>query len=84
MTGQPLRHFLLIFNHERGELLVEPRPFETAKPALEAYANAERQYDRESSVEVVLIGSDSLETIRRTHANFFAGKTAAEKLLSRI
>jgi len=30
---------------------------------------------------VVLIGSDSLDTVRRTHANCFAGTDAVERLL---
>jgi hypothetical protein len=30
---------------------------------------------------VVLIGSDSLDTVRRTHANYFDGTAALERLL---
>jgi hypothetical protein len=31
----------------------------------------------DSNLEIVLIGSDSLDTIRSTHGNYFDGKRAA-------
>src|SRR5690625_3280642 len=33
-------------------------------------------------IEVVLIGSDSLETVRRTHANYFEAKVSTSKYLA--
>jgi hypothetical protein len=39
--------------------------------ALAAYADAEQRFRDDSNVEVVLLGSDSLETIHRTHSSYF-------------
>lgn len=39
--------------------------------ALDAYASAEAQYRDDSNIEVVLLGSDSLETLERTHSSYF-------------
>jgi hypothetical protein len=39
--------------------------------AADAYASFERRYRYEDGYEVVLIGADSTETIKRTHAHYF-------------
>ena len=49
--------------------------------ALSAYDAAERHFAEQAHIEVVLIGSDSLDTVRRTHANYFGGTAALERLL---
>jgi hypothetical protein len=43
---------------------------DTARAA-ETYASFERRYRYEDGYEVVLIGADSTETIKRTHAHYF-------------
>jgi hypothetical protein len=78
---QRLRHYLLVFDHIRGQLIDE-REFDNAPAALAAYSAAERKYDSESRIEVVLIGSDSRDTVRRTHANYFDGSVALERYLT--
>jgi hypothetical protein len=40
----------------------------------------EREYEGRVDMEIVLIGSDSLETVQRTHANYFS-RPAASKYL---
>lgn len=45
----------------------------TLEGALEAYAAKEVEHRDDRSVEIVLIGSDSIETVRLTHANYFDG-----------
>lgn len=65
-----LRHFLLVFDHGEGRL-IENRQFTRAQDALTAYAATERSYTREQNVEVVLVGADSLHTVKCTHANYF-------------
>jgi len=67
-----LRHFLLVFDHDKGEL-IQNREFKSPSQALTAYSATERSYTRDQNVEVVLIGADSLATVRRTHANYFPG-----------
>jgi len=77
-----LSQFLIVFNHERGELHQDVTVFADAAEALRAYVAAERHFADQEHVEVVLIGSDSLDTVRRTHANYFDGTAALERLLS--
>ncbi len=80
-----IQHFLLVFDHDRGELL-EQVPFGTdAKAALAAYSRREREHvGRSDAIEIVLIGSDSIETVRLTHANYFDGTVAVSKYLAGI
>ncbi len=81
-----LVHFLLIFDHDKGELLVT-QEFTDSAEALVAYADAERKVELEHSdalIEVVLIGSDSIETIMRTHANYFDGTVSVSEYLAGI
>lgn len=80
MTGS-LNHFLLVFDHQAGEL-VDLKEFGTdVKTAMAEYSRLEREHMEDSSdaIEIVLIGSDSLETVKVTHANYFNGTVAASK-----
>ncbi len=77
---QRLRHFLLIFDHKKGALLRPPQEFEDAQEAIAAYSRTEREYEGREDMEIVLIGSDSLATVKRTHANYFAGDVASKYL----
>jgi len=80
-TITELSQFLIVFNHERGALHQDVTVFVDPAEALRAYDAAERHFDEQAHVEVVLIGSDSLDTVRRTHANYFDGTAALERLL---
>lgn len=82
-TSQPLKHFLLIFDHAAGKLLSHVE-FDEVEAALDAYEGAEASYDSSSNIEVVLVGSDSFETVRETHANYFDGTAALAKALVTI
>jgi hypothetical protein len=64
-------HYLLIYDLRAGRLL-ETRAFESADEASAAYSKAERQHLDQPDIEIVLIGADSLDTIRRTHGHYFA------------
>jgi hypothetical protein len=82
--GVPLIHFLIVFDHDEATLLRTER-FEDSDLALEAYAAEERRVEEEHEgrrIEVVLIGSDSLDTIKRTHANYFDGTVAVSEYLA--
>ena len=67
----PMRYFLIVYDRRRGELFGLPQEFEDDVLAREAYANTEREYRHDSNIEVVLIGADSLETVKQTHSNYF-------------
>lgn len=74
-----IKHFLLVFDHDAGKL-VETVAFGTdGDRAIEAYASKESEFKGQRGVEIVLIGSDSLETVRLTHANYFDGSAKVSK-----
>lgn len=79
----PLVHYLLVFDHDAGEL-IEEKFFEDADEAVAAYSEVEKCYENRKRIEVVLIGSDSLETIKRTHANYFDGSVSVSDLLASL
>jgi len=68
-----IQHFLLVFDHSKDKL-VQVLPFgsDTAK-ATEKYGELERKYRDSMAIDIVLVGSDSLDTVRVTHANYFEG-----------
>lgn len=64
------RDFLLVYDH-RQRRLIEIEEFRDGKAAVAAYGAKEREHLRDPSIEVVLLGSDSLDTIKVTHRNYF-------------
>lgn len=82
MSVESIQHFLLVFDHEAGRLL-EQVPFGTdGERAVKAYAAKEREHSGNRHIEIVLIGSDSIDTVRLTHANYFDGTVALSKYLA--
>ena len=79
--SEPMVHYLLVFDHDAGELTFE-KLFDDSDAAVAAYTEMEKKYEHRQRVEVVLIGSDSLDTIRRTHANYFDGSVSLTGLLA--
>lgn len=79
-----IQHFLLVFDHAQGHLIQEEYFHEDGPAALVAYAEKEREYQGDRNVEIVLIGSDSIETVRLTHANYYDGSVAVSKYLAGI
>jgi hypothetical protein len=79
MLNAPIKHFLVIYDIENALAHVEPfeRDYERA---LDAYSKAEEKHREDPNVEVVLLGSDSMETLERTHSSYFelAGKHVDE------
>ncbi len=83
MAGS-IQHFLLVFDHEKGKLIDEQHFGSQADAALAAYSDLERQCQDNRMIEIVLIGSDSIETVRLTHANYYDGTVAVSKYLAGI
>lgn len=81
---EKIQHFLLIFDHDEGHLLDTVDFGEDSDSAVVAYAESERLYQSRPRVEIVLIGSDSFETVKATHANYFDGTVALSKYLTGI
>lgn len=63
-------HFLLVYDVRRRHL-ISAQPYEDAQPASDAYGLAEREHVNDQGVEIVLVGADSLDTIRQTHGHYF-------------
>ena len=64
--SDPILHYLIVF--DRRTLGREILEFgEDIQAALAAYAQKEDEYEDDSSIEVVLVGSDSIESVKGTH-----------------
>lgn len=73
MSLGSIQHFILVFDRRAGHL-VEQLEFGTkSKIALDRYEQLEEQYRHEPHMDIVLVGSDSIETVKVTHANYFDG-----------
>ena len=72
------RHFLIIFDGAKGAMRERVRNFGAEATAMRAYAEAERRYESEPQVQVVLVTSDSLATVKATHPNFWQSDFATE------
>lgn len=70
MSTKNINHFLVIYDIPNGLAHVEEfeKDYESA---LVAYNAAEGRHRDDSNVEVVLLGSDSRETLERTHSSYF-------------
>ena len=67
-----MHHFLLVYGYDEGRL-VERDEFDDADVAAAMYTAKEREYVDRPRYEIVLLGSDSIETIMKTHGHYFAG-----------
>lgn len=80
MAVTEIKHFLVIYDIANGLAHVDAFG-DDYDAALAAYAEAEEAHRRDDRVEVVLLGSDSLETLERTHSSYFE---LAEKHVDRF
>lgn len=66
----PTQHFLLI--HHRGGNSTEVRPFgKDEQAAMDAYEAAELAHMDDEDYNVLLVGAESEEAMRVTHASYF-------------
>lgn len=68
MNGVP--YFLLVYARTEGRLLRE-EPFDDHREALVARFEEERAHRGDDNIEVVVLGADSREAMRNTHARYF-------------
>lgn len=68
-----IKHFLLAFDHGQDKLVVEREFGADIANATAAYTELEREYQDSSLVDIVLVGSDSLASVKITHSNYFEG-----------
>lgn len=77
-----IQHFLLVFDHKQERLILEEKFGTDSQRALDAYQVMEMQHRHEPHIDIVLIGSDSIETVHLTHANYYTGEVARSKYLA--
>ena len=68
-------HFLLVYSHKKHALVSQDEFRDSAK-AVAAYNAAEYENRDNDDYEIVLVGSDSIQTIMKTHGHYFANDTA--------
>lgn len=70
MSAGAIKHFLVVYDIPGAHARVES--FGTNyDAAVAAYNEAERKHREDDDIEVVLLGSDSIETLARTHSSYF-------------
>ncbi|WP_111718745.1 hypothetical protein [Homoserinimonas sp. OAct 916] len=80
-----IQHFILVFDHAKGHLICDPLDFgHDSKSAVARYSALEHEYRESTNMDIVLVGSDSLETVKVTHANYFDGTAAFSKYLRKM
>jgi hypothetical protein len=75
-----MRYFLLIYNHAHRALQTV-QTFSNKDEAGRAYVAAERASAGSPNLEIVLVGADSLETIKQTHGQYFTAQVGQSKYL---
>lgn len=70
MSASQINHFLVIYDIPAAAADVQSFD-EDYGAAVAAYGEAEHEHRDSSDIEVVLLGSDSIETLKRTHSSYF-------------
>ena len=70
MPPDEINYFLIVYDIPAGRVEVDQIGTDYER-ALEAYNEAEQRYRDDPDVEVVLLGSDSIETLQKTHSSYF-------------
>ena len=71
MMNEKIHHYLIMFDRSAGKQ-ISIRDFADSKKAIEAYNKAEEAHQDEPHMDIVLLGSDSVETLQKTHVNYFS------------
>lgn len=80
MTPPEIQHFLLIYDIPGR--ITRVRSFGTDYAAAQAaYAEIESETWDRDDLDIVLVGADSLDTVRRTHSSYFHTEDNFESLL---
>jgi hypothetical protein len=66
-----LNHFLLLYDTKQQALIDALEFGENAEAAAAAYADKEKACRNRDDIEIVLLGADSLDTLRKTHPHYF-------------
>jgi hypothetical protein len=80
MTEADIRHYLIVYDIPTSKGKV--RDFGTDyDAAIAAYFEIEGEMRDRADLDIVLLGADSLETLKRTHSSYFDAEESFESLL---
>jgi hypothetical protein len=71
-----LLHFILIYDHKQQRLVDQLEFGSHGRAAAEKYAEIEQEYSDRKGIEIVLVGADSIDTIKQTHSHYFSDASA--------
>ena len=77
-------NFLIVYDRENATQ-ISLQEFDDDLAAIEAYGAAEAEHFDSPHIDTVLLGADSLDAIKLTHASYFVeGHHSAEQLIGML
>ncbi|MGN6870284.1 MAG: hypothetical protein ACTHMY_17990 [Solirubrobacteraceae bacterium] len=76
-------HFLLVYDRKLQKLVFE-HSYTNSAEAVREYEAMEDRHRGDRNMEIVLVGADSIETIKLTHANYFTAVPSASPYLAGV
>jgi hypothetical protein len=78
------QHFLMVYNRREGRI-VRKLAYRDASEAIQARFAVEQEFDGQADIEIVVLGGQSWQAVRRTHSRYFShvqdlAKTGLERL----
>ena len=68
-----IQHFILVFDHRTNQLIEQISFGTDSYTATQKYGEMEQLHRDSPAIDIVLVGSDSIETVKVTHPNYFTG-----------
>ncbi len=69
MSVDDIRHFLVVYDVKVGQAEVDE--FDDYDVAVAAYEDLEARMRGRKDLDIVLLGADSLDTVKKTHSSYF-------------
>ena len=79
-----INHFLLVYDRKVDKLLECVDYGSDSEAALAAYSQRGIDNWQNPDMDILLVGSDSLETVKLTHATYFANRVERAKRTSEM
>ncbi|MGQ4517916.1 hypothetical protein ACUH92_02640 [Dermabacteraceae bacterium CCM 9520] len=80
MHPSAAHHYLLAFDHAKKQLVASLDFGTNNEEALVAYEKLEQEHKDNPAMDVVLVGSDSLESVKITHSTYFGEKSVLDRV----
>ena len=74
-------HFLIVFDQHNNELLEIDEFGTDERAALAAYDAKEDKHQGQGFIEIVLLGADSLDSVKAIHTNYFTDEVVKSEWL---